>query len=143
MGNELNRKQILDLFEDQLFISYEDYCKKHELPPDYKGLITYIIDQELIHPSVIQKYTVLKEFNARCLGDRGQKTQTVEALADRFNLSSRTIWSILKSHVKKWSGLTGDLVKTDNKLRGAFGLFYHVAISICGLSARGALIWKG
>ncbi|WP_421795886.1 hypothetical protein [Haliscomenobacter sp.] len=101
MGNELNRKQILDLFEDQLFISYEDYCNKHELPPDYKGLITYIIDQELIHPSVIQKYTVLKEFNARCLGDRGQKTQTVEALADRFNLSSRTIWSILKSHVKK------------------------------------------
>ena len=101
MKNELNRKQILDLFEEQLFVSYEDYCKKHNMRPDHRGLITYIIDQELINPSVIQKYTVLKEFNARCPADRGQKTQTVEALADRFNLSSRTIWSILKSHVKK------------------------------------------
>ncbi len=101
MGNELNRKQILDLFENQLFKSYEEYCKKHEMKPDHKGLITYIIDQELINPSVIQKYTVLKEFRARCPSDRGHKTQTVEALADRFNLSSRTIWSILKTQDKK------------------------------------------
>lgn len=101
MGNELNRKQILDLFENQLFQSYEDYCQKHGLQPDYKGLITYIIDQELINPSTIQKYTVLKAFHDQCVDIRGQKTQTVEVLADRFNLSSRTIWSILKSEVKK------------------------------------------
>ena len=30
----------------------------------------------------------------------------------------------------------------ENKLRGAFELFYHVAISICGLMAQGALIIK-
>jgi hypothetical protein len=101
MGNELNRKQILDLFETQLYSSYEVYCQKHGLQPDYKGLITYIIDQELINPSTIQKYTILKTFHDQCLDIRGQKTQTVETLADRFNLSSRTIWSILKSEGKE------------------------------------------
>lgn len=102
MKNELNRKQILDLFESQLFKSYEEYCKLHRMTLDYKGLITYIIDQDLINPNVIQKYAVLKEFQARCgEGQRGEKTHTVTELADRFNLSSRTIWSILKTDQKR------------------------------------------
>lgn len=101
MKHELNRKQILDLFQDQICQSYADYCQTHELIPELPGLVTYMIDQELINPNVIQKYTILKEFKARCAGDRGQKTHTVETLADRFNLSPRTVWSILKGNSKK------------------------------------------
>lgn len=95
MPKEL-RKQILDLFQDRLCLEYCEYCNKHQLKPELAGLITYLIDQELINPHVIQKYTVLKAFNEGYLGSRGQKTQTVEMLADRFNLSTRTVWSILK-----------------------------------------------
>ena len=84
------------MFQDQLFNSYQDYCTKQGLAPNFSGLITYIIDQDLINPGIIQRYAVLKEFQARFEGDRGQKTQMVELLADRFNLSTRTVWSIVK-----------------------------------------------
>jgi hypothetical protein len=101
--SELNRKQILDNFQERLLNGYEDYCEMHHLKPNFEGMITYIIDQDLINPSVIQKYTILKEFQTRLKGDidRGQKTQTVEVLADRFNLSTRTVWSILKNNVRR------------------------------------------
>lgn len=100
MKNELNRKQILDLFESQLLGGYEAHCEQHQIQLDYKGLITYIIDQDLINPQLIQKYTVMKAFRARIVAQRGAKTQIVEELADRFNLSTRTIWSILKQDTK-------------------------------------------
>ena len=75
------------------------YCRI-ALPPDLNGLITYIIDQDLIPPQLIQKYTLQKEFTDQFNGDRGQKTQMVENLADKFNLSSRTVWNILKREEK-------------------------------------------
>lgn len=100
MKNELNRKQILDLFESQLLGGYEAHCEQHQIQLDYKGLITYIIDQDLINPQIIQKYTVMKAFRARSIEQRGAKTQIVEELADRFNLSTRTIWSIIKQDTK-------------------------------------------
>lgn len=102
MKNELNRKQILDLFESQLLQEYKAFCDHHQIQLDFKGLITYIIDQDLINPQIIQKYTVLRTFHARKLAQRGAKTQMVEEIADRFNLSARTVWSILKQDDKKW-----------------------------------------
>lgn len=101
MANETTRKQILDLFQDQLCQGYEAYCDLHGFTPNFSGLITYIIDQDLINPTNIQKYAVRKEFQARFGGDRGQKTQMVEVLADRFNLSTRTVWSIVKGRREK------------------------------------------
>jgi hypothetical protein len=100
MPKEL-RKQILDVFQDRLCHEFEDYCKFHDINPNLEHLITYIIDQDLINPSMIQKYALLKEFQERFEGDRGQKTQTVEVLAGRFNVSTRTVWSILKNSEKK------------------------------------------
>lgn len=100
MSNDHNRKLILDTFEQRVFKGYQEYCTAHALPPNLNGLITYIIDQDLIPPQLIQKYTLQKEFSDQFRGDRGQKTQMVENLADKFNLSSRTVWNILKREEK-------------------------------------------
>lgn len=100
MSHDRNRKLILDAFEQRVSKGYLEYCAAHTLPPDLNGLITYIIDQDLIPPPLIQKYTLQKEFMDQFNGDRGQKTQMVENLADKFNLSSRTVWNMLKREEK-------------------------------------------
>ncbi len=100
-SNNLTRKQILDLFQMRLCKGYQEYCKMHELDSNFDGLITYIIDQELIPATTIQKYTLLKEFEDVLEKKQIQKTQTVENLAHRFNLSERTVWNILKNNNKK------------------------------------------
>lgn len=100
MSHERNRKLILDSFEKRVCEGYLDHCKMHQLPEDVNGLITYIIDQDLIPPQTIQKYTLQKEFKDQFSGDRGQKTHMVENLAHKFNLSTRTVWNILKGDSK-------------------------------------------
>jgi hypothetical protein len=100
-SNNLTRKQILDLFQMRLCEGYQEYCKMHELDSNFDGLITYIIDQELIPVTTIQKYTLLREFKDVLEKKQIQKTQTVENLAHRFNLSERTVWNILKNNNKK------------------------------------------
>ena len=102
MINEiLTRKQILDLFQVRLCQGYEEYCKAHNLESNFGGLITYIIDHEMIQLSFIQKFTILKEFEQIQSERQTMKSQIVENLADRFNLSERTVWNILRHQAKK------------------------------------------
>ena len=57
-----NRKHIFDSFQAHLNLNYKSYCERHGISESIPGLITFLIDQELIPPVVIKRYTVLKEF---------------------------------------------------------------------------------
>lgn len=90
------RKHILDRFQEHIDISYKAYCKIHGAHKNEHGLITWLIDQELIPATLLQKYTLLKEFEELHIEKAIQKTAVVNVLAHRFNISERTVWSILK-----------------------------------------------
>ncbi len=90
------RKYLLDRFQEHVHQRFEAYCKKHDFKRTENGLITYLIDQELIPATDLQRYTILREFEQLHLQQSFQKTQVVGMLANRFHLSERTVWSILK-----------------------------------------------
>ncbi len=90
------RKSILDRFQEHIDISYDNYCKMHGARKNEQGLITWLIDQELIPATLLHRYTLLKEFEELHLEKAIQKTAVVNVLAHRFNISERTVWSILK-----------------------------------------------
>ncbi len=90
------RKQLLDQFQKHLETNYADYCDRQSNEQDISGLVTYLIDQELIPASTLKRYTILKEFQKVYSTQKHNKTQTVSLLAERFNLSERTVWSMLK-----------------------------------------------
>ena len=94
---ETNRKHLLDKFQEHLQQRFESWCQQHGVPISDDRLLTYLIDQELIPTSSILRYTVLREIEALCLEQQCQKTQSVGILANRFNLSERTIWNIIKN----------------------------------------------
>ena len=94
------RKHILDRFQEHLNQNFLNYCQRHGIDQTDDQLITFLIDQNLISHTHIQRYTILKEFERLYPEQDYHKTQTVQVLADRFSISKRTVWSILK-HIHK------------------------------------------
>ena len=98
---EKYRKYILDRFQEHLHQNFKSHCERHGIDQTDDHLLTFLIDQNLLPITQIQRYTVLKEFENLYPERYPHKTQTVNALADRFCISERTIWSILK-HLNKF-----------------------------------------
>ena len=96
------KKLLLDRFQEHLRQQFEEYCRRHPLDQaDDDRLLTFLIDRELISPTHIQRYTVLQEFEKVYPEQESHKTRVVHTLADRFCISERTVWSILKGAGRK------------------------------------------
>lgn len=91
-----NKKRILDKFQEHLNADYKAFCVRHGINPSTNGMITYMIDKELIPISQIKRYTLQQEFEYLFPKKNHHKTKTVNMLADKFNISERAIWGILK-----------------------------------------------
>jgi len=91
------RKQIFDSFQEHLYHEYVRYCHHQLRTPSLPGLITYLIDRDLLSKKIIKKYTIQKEFQNLYPVFKHHKTKTVLALADRFNISERSVWSSIKN----------------------------------------------
>ncbi len=96
-----NRKGIMDAFQKLVCEDYHNYCLRHQLTPTTDGVITYMIDQELIPAMKVRQFTVTKEFEEIFKEHNQHKTKTVYAISDKFNISERTIWNILKNKKSK------------------------------------------
>jgi len=90
------RKQILDNFQEYLCNSYETYCQKHDEDIDIEGFVNFLIDRELIPNTNINRFTIQKEFERLFPTQGYHKTNTVELISDKYNISQRTVWNILK-----------------------------------------------
>ncbi len=94
---EENRKHLLDQFTAYLYESYQAYCRRHKVIKTESRLVTFIIDQDLIPSTNIQKYSILREFEKLNKEPNAfNKTQAVNIIAHRYNISERTVWNILK-----------------------------------------------
>ena len=93
------RKYILDKFQQHLSRSFEVFCKRHGIEKTDDHFITFLIDQNLITTPQLRRFTVCKEFEKMCLEKEYPKSIMVDTLANRFSISERTVWTILK-HVK-------------------------------------------
>ena len=90
-----NKKLILDKFQEHVNISYQDFCKRHDIESSSESLITFLIDQNLIPPVTIKRFTVKQEFQQSAESSI-PKSKKIVALSDKFNIPERTIWGILK-----------------------------------------------
>ena len=90
------RKYILDKFQEHLHSGYETFCARHGIEKTDNQFITFLIDHDLISLTQLQRFTVLREFEKICMEQNCPKTLVVGTLANRFSISERTVWTILK-----------------------------------------------
>ncbi len=95
---EGSRKYILDKFLEHLEDSFENFCARHDIESNSSQLVTFLIDQDLIAPTNLQKFTIQREFAKISAEQNGPKTQMVGTLASRFSISERTVWTMLKEN---------------------------------------------
>lgn len=95
------RKFIFDKFQDYVQEGYHDYCNRHGLSKTEDQFITFLIDQNLISRAQLQRYTIQREFEQLCDQYKLPKTRAVDTLSDRFMLSDRTIWNLLREKKDK------------------------------------------
>lgn len=92
------RKYILDRFQEHLRTSFEGFCTRHALEPTEGQFVSFLIDQDLIPRTNLQRFTVLREFEKINAVEEHPKSQLVGVLASRFCISERTVWGILKHY---------------------------------------------
>lgn len=90
------RKNLMDSFETHLEVNFREYCTKHCISNNEKMLLSYLIDQGIVSESNIRRYAIIKEFQRIFPHVEGQKSKAVSAIADRYAVSERTIWNIIK-----------------------------------------------
>ncbi len=88
-------KKILDLFQSQLDKAYKEYCERHQYEASPEGLITYMIDHQLVAPPAIRRFVINKAYQQE-LPQHKRKTNAIQTLASRLHLSERTIWTALR-----------------------------------------------
>lgn len=91
------KKLIMDRFSEYLQKSFEGFCARHGLEQNDQHLLTYLIDQDLIAHRVLNQFTIRKEYEKLCAEFSLPKTLIVDTIANRFNISERTVWSALKN----------------------------------------------
>ena len=94
---EIIRKQLLDEFCGKTLQNYREYCQKTQIQEDPKTIITYLIDQEIIKPVTVRHYTICREYEVLLPSLEYKKSKTVRLLAERYNLSERSVWAVVKS----------------------------------------------
>lgn len=64
--------------------------------------IDYLLDHHLIEETNIRRYTILKEFEIEYPKHQFHKTQTVLTIANKYELSEWTVWTVLKDHSRRF-----------------------------------------
>ncbi len=94
--DKLQKKQIVDVFCKSLNTDFQAYCIRHGMEENFDTFITYAIDFNFIPDSTIQHYAIQKTFEDLEQKKQMKKTEQVNELAHRFNLTARSIWNILR-----------------------------------------------
>ena len=92
------RKYMTDRFASALIEKFELYHARHMPNGDLLNtFITYLIDHRIIESTTVKRYTILEEYS-NIINDSRHKTDAVITLSERFNISERSVWSIIKDH---------------------------------------------
>ena len=90
------RKKIYDVFCERLQENYHEYCINNELPQSLDGLITYLIDHDIIKAVTVRHYSIGKEYLSLSERVSDNKTTKIRRLSEEYNLSERTVWAAVK-----------------------------------------------
>ncbi len=103
------KKSVGDCFREHVNRDFKAYCQRHEMAQTDIGLITFLIDQDLIPSKELHRYTIMSEYEQLAVKEKFKKSGAALLLAQRFNISEQRVSQVL--------GLSAKPLQTNDKLR--------------------------
>ena len=95
-----NQMLLLRQFQKRIQQSWERYCELHSVENRQQEFMDWLIDQQLISDTSIRRFTIVNDFNALYPDGKKRKTEVIKSLSVKYNLSERTIWTIIRKTIK-------------------------------------------
>lgn len=77
--------------------NFQKHCAKTALRPNITNLLDYMLTHELFNQHTIRRYVVINEYQSmKEIEKYENKTQTIKAIASRYQLHENTIWNIIQ-----------------------------------------------
>lgn len=96
MKEQLGKMLLEENFKENLVNEFQLYCREQCTEPEIFEFIQFIFEKNIISSKTIHHLSILSAYNDLRRSSDVNKTQAVNILSNRFSISSRTIWSILK-----------------------------------------------
>ena len=91
-------KTLWQDFENTLCAEYERYCARHRKTPNHRGFLAFMTDRDLLECNRIRHYTVVSIYADT---ENTRASEAVHRLSDRFKISERTVYNILRREKEK------------------------------------------
>lgn len=93
------QKKLMDIFFSLIHSDFEAYCVRHQIrEKNNDTFLTFLYDLNLLNENMVRRYTILEEYQKMNTLPSFQKTKAVRLLADKFQLTDRTVWNMLSSN---------------------------------------------
>ena len=89
-------------FKKHLLTHFEQKENRPTDCPQIETFLDFLLNHQLIESKNIKRFTLLKEFDVQYPLHGFHKTQTVLSLANKYGVSERAIWTVLKDHVRRF-----------------------------------------
>ena len=86
------QKKLMDNFCFIIQNDFHKYCARHNIQKNNETFLTFLFDLHLLNEAKIRKYTILEAYEELNTSPNFQKTKAVGLLAERFNITSRSVW---------------------------------------------------
>lgn len=93
---QIYRKQLIDFFSALIHKDYKAYCERHHIPQNNDTFLNFLFTKNLFNESTVRRYTIHSEFAELNNTKKMTKSQAVRLLADKYNLSDRTVWNMIR-----------------------------------------------
>ena len=94
---QIYRKNLIDSFSRQIKEDYYNFCDRQELKKGDDTLLDFLLSKNLVGEVAVRRYIINKDFNKLIEIKRDKtKTEIVRLLSERYQLSERSVWNIIK-----------------------------------------------
>lgn len=95
---QIYQKQLIDFFSSLVHQNFDAYCNRHAIPKNNNSFLNFLFTQDLMSETAIRRYTIDSEYSTlKQQNEELTKSQLVRLLADKYNLTDRTIWNIIQT----------------------------------------------
>ena len=99
---QIKNNSMVSDFKKHLLIHFEQNESKETPCPQIEHFLDFLLSHQLIECKNIKRFTILKEFDIQYPLHGYHKTKTVFTLANKYGLSERSVWTVLKDHVRRF-----------------------------------------